>query len=74
MEAEIFGERRRHHAFADIGLDQDVRLAVVCGAAQHRPDMKRRVRPGRLDKIFDDAGNVVVAFDQENIARPQRLP
>ena len=27
MEAEIFGERRRHHAFADIGLDEDVRLA-----------------------------------------------
>ncbi len=26
------------------------------------------MRPGRLREIFDDAGNVVVAFDQQHVA------
>src|SRR4051794_6034923 len=26
------------------------------------------MRPGRLREIFDDAGNTVVAFDQEHVA------
>ena len=68
VKAEIFRQRRRHHAFADIGLDQDVRLAVGGDAAGDRPDIERRMRPGRLGQIFDDAGNVVVALDQEHVA------
>ena len=48
---------RRHDTFVDIGFDQDVGLAVGCGA-RHRPDVQRRMRPGRLSEIFDAAGNV----------------
>src|SRR5580704_6875736 len=31
------------------------------------------MRPRRLREIFDDAGNVVVAFDQEHVAGRERL-
>jgi len=55
MEAEIFGKRRRYHAFTDIGLDQHVRLAVFRDPAEDRPNIERRVRPGRLGEILDDA-------------------
>jgi hypothetical protein len=48
MKADIFGERRRYHALTDIGLDQHVRLAVLRDAAEDRPNIERRVRPGRL--------------------------
>src|SRR6202022_3247991 len=39
----------------------------LLGAAD-RSDIERGMRPGRLREIFDDAGNAVVAFDQEHIA------
>ena len=72
MVAGIFRQRRRHHALADIGLDQHQRLAVRGLALADRPDIERGMRPGRLREIFDDAGNVIVAFDQQHVARPQR--
>ena len=73
VEAKIFRQRRRYYAFADIGLDQNVRLAVRAALAFDRPDIERRMRPRRLREIFDDAGDVVVALDQEHIAGRQRL-
>ena len=58
--------RRRRNTFVDIGFDQDVGLAVGYGA-RHRPDVQRRMRPGRLSEVFDDAGNVAFALDQQNV-------
>ena len=52
------------------GLDQRVRLAVRGGAVVERTDIERRMRPGRLGEILDDAGNVIVAFDQQHVAGP----
>jgi hypothetical protein len=69
MVGEIFRQRRGHDAFADIGLDQHMLLAVRLERAVDRPDVKRRMRPGRLREILDDAGNAVVAFDQKHVAR-----
>ena len=51
-----------------IGFYQIARLALGRYAARDRPDIKRRMRPGRLREIFDDAGNVVAALDQQDIA------
>ncbi len=31
------------------------------------------MRPGRLRQILDDAGNVVVAFDQKHVAALERM-
>jgi len=56
----------------DISLDEDVRLALFRHTAGDRPDKERRVRPGRLREIFDDARNIVVAFDQKHVARLER--
>jgi hypothetical protein len=64
----IFRQWRRGHAFADIGLDQHMRLAVGLGGAVDGTDIERAVRPGRLRQVFDDAGNPVVAFDQQHVA------
>ena len=44
-----------------------MRLAVRFRCALDRPDKQRCMRPGRLREIFDDTGNPVVAFDQENV-------
>ena len=66
--AEIFRQRRRDHAVADIGFDQHVRLAVVFLRAVDRPDIERGVGPGRLGQVFDDAGDAVVAFDEQDVA------
>jgi hypothetical protein len=65
---KIFRQRRRSHAFADIGLDQDMRLAVGFRRAVDRADKKRGMRPGGLRQIFDDAGDPVIALDQQDIA------
>ena len=46
-----------------------MRLAVGLHGAFDRPDIERGMRPGRLRQIFDDAGDAVVAFDQQHIAR-----
>jgi hypothetical protein len=51
-----------------------MRFAVLGRAAEHRPDIERRVRPGRLGEILDDAGDVVVAFDQKHVPGLERLP
>src|ERR1700738_2920353 len=45
-----------------------MRLAVGLGRAIDRADKKRGVRPGGLREVLDDAGNPVVAFDQQDIA------
>jgi hypothetical protein len=45
LTMQILRQRRRHDTFVDIGFDQDVGLAVGCGAG-HRPDVQRRMRPG----------------------------
>ena len=45
-----------------------MRLAVGLVRAVDRADIKRGMRPGRLRQIFDDAGNAVVAFDQQHVA------
>ena len=66
---EIFRQRRRDHAVADIGLDQHMRLAVWFLRAVDRTDIERGMRPGRLGQVFDDAGDAVVAFDQQHVAR-----
>ncbi|ODM82993.1 hypothetical protein A6452_18650 [Bradyrhizobium elkanii] len=65
---EIFRQRRGGHALADIGLDQHMLFAVRLERAVDRSDKQRGVRPGRLREVFDDAGNPVVAFDQQHIA------
>jgi|tagenome__1003787_1003787.scaffolds.fasta_scaffold20896338_2 hypothetical protein len=39
----------------DIGFNHDVGLTGGCGA-RYRPDVQRRMRPGRLIEIFDAAG------------------
>ena len=65
---KIFRQRRRCHALADIGLDQDMRLAIRLLGAVDRADIKRGMRPGGLREIFDDAGNPVVALDQQDVA------
>ena len=65
---EIFRQRCGGDAFADIGLDQHMLLAIGLTGAVDRPDIKCGMRPGRLRQIFDDAGNPVVAFDQQHVA------
>src|ERR1700733_4517487 len=45
-----------------------MRFAVGLGRAVDRADEQRGMRPGGLREIFDDAGNPVVAFDQQDIA------
>ena len=72
VKAGIFRQRRADHALADIGLDQHQRLAVRGVAVADRPDIERGMRPGRLREILDDAGDVVVAFDQQHVAGLER--
>ena len=72
MKAGIFRQGCCDHAFADIGFDQHQRLAVRGGAIADRPDIKRGMRPGRLRQVLDDAGNVVVAFDEDHVAGLER--
>ena len=69
--ARIFRQRRPDHALAEIGFDQNQRFAVGGLAVADAPDIKRGMRPGGLGEIFDDAGNVVVALDQQHVARTQ---
>jgi hypothetical protein len=57
---------------ADFGLDQHVWFALGVGAVDWS-DIERGVRPSRLRKIFDGAGNVAIALDQENVARLERF-
>src|SRR5579871_6186124 len=45
-----------------------MRLAIRLRGAVNRPDVKRGVRPGRLGQILDDAGDAVVALDQQDVA------
>jgi hypothetical protein len=71
VKLEIFQQRRRDHTLADLGLDQDVRL-VLFELVHDRPDIERRMGPGGLGEVLDDAGNVVVAFDQEYVAGLER--
>src|SRR4029450_8608548 len=49
----------------------DARMWLPIGLASDidRPDIERGMRPGRLRQILDDAGNPVVAFDQQHVAR-----
>jgi hypothetical protein len=46
-----------------------VRLTVGLVRAVNRADVKRAMRPGGLRQVFDDAGDAVVALDQQHIAR-----
>src|SRR5215813_188737 len=46
-----------------------MRLAVLLLRALDRADIERGMGPGRLGQIFDDAGNAVVAFDEQDVAR-----
>ena len=71
--ARIFRQRRTDHAFAEIGFDQNQRLAVFGLAVADAADIERGMRPGGLGEIFDDAGDVVVAFDQQHVAGLQRV-
>ena len=73
VKLNIFRQRRRNHALADIGFDEHVRLTVFRHATGDRPHIQRRMRPGRLGQILDDAGNIVVAFDQEHVAAHERM-
>jgi hypothetical protein len=57
---------------AELGLDQHMRLTLENGAP-NRSDIERSVRPSRLRQIFDDARNVAIALDQENVARLERF-
>src|SRR5258707_240014 len=66
---KIFRQRRRRHALADIGLDQDMRFAIGLGRAVDQADKQRGMRPCGLRQVFDDAGNPVVALDQQHVAR-----
>jgi PAS domain-containing protein len=72
MEPEVFRQRRGHDALADLRLDQHVRLAVLGGASIERTDIERGVRPRRLREILDDAGDVVVALDQQDVTGLER--
>ena len=45
-----------------------MRLAIDLLRTLDRPDIKRGMRPGGLRQVFDDAGNPVVALDQQHIA------
>src|SRR5262249_36360647 len=60
-------------AIADIGLDQHMRLAVSFLGTVDRADIERGMRPGRLGEIFDNAGDTIVAFDQEHVARLDQI-
>ena len=66
-----FGERRGIDADPEFRLDQRMRLAFR-GAVIERADIERRMRPGRLREILDDAGDLVVAFDQQHVAGAER--
>src|SRR5882724_1579808 len=46
-----------------------MRLAAGFGRTFDRADIERGMRPCGLRQIFDDAGNPVVAFHQQDIAR-----
>src|SRR5271163_2605757 len=45
-----------------------MRLAVSFLRAVDRSDIEGGMRPRRLGQIFDDAGNAIVAFDQQHVA------
>jgi hypothetical protein len=72
VKTRIFRQRRRVDADAEFGFDQRVRLAVIGITAAERTDIECGVRPGRLREVFDDAGNLVVALDQQHVAGPER--
>jgi hypothetical protein len=57
----------------DFGLDQHVWLTFLGVGALDRSDIERSVRPSRLRQIFDDARNVAIALDQENVAGLERF-
>src|SRR5215813_1938912 len=44
-------------------------LAVVLPRAIDRADIERGMGPGGLGQVLDDAGNAVVAFDEQDVAR-----
>jgi len=71
VEAGIFGQRRGNNTLSKIGLDQDQRFAFGRRAIANRADIQRRMRPGGLGEVLDDAGDVIVSFDQEHVARLQ---
>ena len=64
-------KRHGDNAGIEIGLDQNQRLALAGLAIADAADKQRGMRPGRLRQILDDAGNVIVAFDQQHVARLQ---
>src|ERR1700730_9210856 len=70
----LFRHRRRYDAFAELSLDQHVRLAVRSVDANERADIEGGVRPRRLGQVFDNAGEVAVALDQKDITRLERFP
>src|SRR6266571_1824951 len=72
VACEIFRQRSGDHALAHVGLDQHMRLALARRAALDRPDVERGMRPGRLRQVLDDAGDSVVAFDQQHVAGSER--
>src|SRR5215813_15493465 len=43
-------------------------LAVVLPRAIDRADIERGMGPGGLGQVLDDAGNAVVAFDEQDVA------
>jgi hypothetical protein len=71
VEFLVFRQGSRDHALAEIGFDQDQRLAFRRLAVADAADEQGGMRPGRLRQILDDAGNVVVALDQQHVARLQ---
>src|SRR5262249_2738792 len=73
VELAVFRQRNRHHAVFDVRLDEAMRIALLAGPAEHRADMERRMRPGGLGQVLDDAGNMVVALDQQHVAGLQGI-
>ncbi len=51
-----------------------MRFAVSLGCPVDRADIERGMRPGGLREILDDAGNPVVAFDQQDVALLDNAP
>jgi putative transposase len=72
VEAVVFRERRTDDSLPEIGFNQHQRLAVRRGALADRPDVERSMGPGGLREVLDDAGDVVVALDQQHVAGPKR--
>jgi hypothetical protein len=65
-------QRHGHAAFAERHLDEARPLGAVLGLGHGVAHIEGGMRPGRLGEVFDRRRDLLVAFDQQDVAGLQR--